>query len=303
MGKVLKFKPKPLTLGGGIEVTQGADTPARMALMLWGPATAGKTTWAATAPGEKLWLSFGDQEHVSVMQRKDVRVADLSKMGTADLFKQAQQDNPFGLDAILHENEDIATVVADSLTAITFRALQKAVHIDKVGAGNQFQPTMMAPGKSAYGARNAIVLETVTGLLRVTAKHNVHLIITAHEADPTMRSEGKTEVIDYIGVQLGGQLVNNMSWRLSEIWYMSQSQTGEKNRRIAIRPTRFRRPMKTRMFRSNQDAEFEVVYDPDRPDSDADQMTIARWCNKWIDSGGMKLDVPRVSHTVKGKRK
>lgn len=302
MSKTKKPTPKKsIMLGGGIETTQGADTPTRMALLLWGAATAGKTTFAATAPGDKLWLSFGDNEHVSVMHRKDVHVADLSKMSTADLFKQAQSENPFGLDAILMENENIATVVMDSLTALTFKALQKAVHVDKVGESNKFKPSMMAPGKSAYGGRNGIVLEAVTGLLRVTAKHNVHCIITAHEADPTMKQENNQEIIDFIGMQLGGQLVNNMTWRLSEIWYLSQEPDKERRRRVAIRPTRLRKPMKTRMFKSNQAPEFYLNYDAERPDTDKDQMTIARYCNAWLDGGGLKLDVPGVSHTAKKK--
>jgi len=83
---------------------------------------------------------------------------------------------------------------------------------------------MEQPGKSAYGGRNGIVLETITGLLRVTAKHGVHLILTAHEADATTKPDDRgNDIIDYITVMLGGQLMNNMTYRLSEIWHMSQT--------------------------------------------------------------------------------
>lgn len=274
---------------GPIEVTQGVETPNRAALLLWGAATCGKTTFAATAPGGKLWLSFGDQEHVPVMHRKDVQVANLSGLGFEELFKHAQNDDPFGLDKILAENEKISTLVVDSLTSIAFRALQKAV-ADKVGAGGGFVPTMEMPGISAYGGRNAIVLTTITGLLRVTAKHGVHIIITAHEDDPVTRKEGKLDVIDYITVMLGGKLVNNMTWRLSEIWFMSQANHGTGARSIAIRPTRRRRPMKTRMFSDRGEVEFEIDYDADKPDKG--QMTIASWYEAWEENNYARIPVP-----------
>jgi len=273
-----------LTLGN-VEVTSGAKAPNRLAILLWGPAACGKTTFAATAPGKKLWLSFGDNEHVSVMHRKDVIVANLSDMTVEELFKHAQNENPFGLDQFLAKQTEVETVVCDSLTAIAFKALQKAV-ADKIGAGKGFTPTMEAPGISAYGGRNAIVLVTLTGLLRVTAKHNVHIIITAHEADPVMNDQG---VIEYISVMLGGQLVNNMSWRLSEIWHMSQDTTKDKVRRIAIRPTRRRRPMKTRMFSDKGEPDFQLRYDADK--ADKGQMTIADWYEKARD--GVRLPIPK----------
>jgi AAA domain len=279
---------KPIMLGP-VPITENTGTPTRMAILLWGSSGVGKTTFAATAPGVKLWLSFGDNEHVPVAHRKDVRVANLSELGFEELFKHAQSDNPFGLDGILADDEDIETVVCDSATAISFRALQKAVH-DKVGAGKGFIPSMEVPGISAYGGRNAIVLQVLTGLLRVTARHNVHLIVTAHEDDPTYVKDGKNDVIDYIGMSLGGKLVNNAAWRLSEIWYMSQSEQGDKGRRIAIRPTRLRRPMKTRMFSDKGPAEFFVKYDADKPDKG--QITIAGWYDAWLKGGKQKMPVP-----------
>jgi hypothetical protein len=275
---------------GSITVTAGTKTPTRMALLLWGPSGVGKTTFAATSPGKKLWLSFGDNEHIPVMHRKDVSIGDLSSLSFEELFKHAQSDNPFGLDKILAENEDIQTVVCDSLTAVTYRALQKAVG-EKAGAGRGFTPTMEAPGIAAYGARNAIVLEVVTGLLRVTSKHNVHCILTAHEADPTMRKDGAQDVIDYISMQLGGQLVNNMTWRLSEIWHLRQSDTGGKERVLSIRPSRLRRPMKSRMFTGMGNAEFALHYNADLPD--AKQMTIANWHEQWVKGACQKLPTPK----------
>lgn len=267
---------------GPVEITSQADAPRRMAVLLWGGAGCGKTTFAATAPGVKLWLSFGDQEHVSVMHRKDVKVANLSELGYDDLFKYGQGDNPFGLDQVLASDASIETVVCDSITAIAFRALQKAVSL-RLGASRTFTPTMEQPGLSAYGGRNAIVLEVLTGLLRVTAKHGVHLIATAHEADPVLNNDG---TVQFITIMLGGKLVNNNTWRLSEIWYMSED--GDR-RRLAVRPTRLRKPMKTRMFSGKGPPEFEMTYDADMPDKG--QMTIASFYERWTKEGkiGMKL--------------
>jgi len=275
---------------GPVTAEPAGELSTRMAILLWGLATVGKTTFAATAPGHKLWLSFGDNEHVSIACRKDVIVAPLHGLSLDDLFKHAQSDDPFGLDKALSENEDITTVVADSITALTFRALQKAVK-DGVGGSRNFSPTMQQPGMSAYGGRNGIVLETVTGLLRVTAKHGVHLILTAHEADASTKKDDKgNDIIDYVTTMLGGQLVNNMTHRLSEIWYMSESSSG---RMLAVRPTRRRRPMKTRMFSGLDDPEFKLTYDADKPDKG--QMTIAKWYDQWVASGYEKIGVPRAN--------
>jgi hypothetical protein len=239
---------------------------------------------------------MGDNEHVSVAHRSDVMVADLSGLTQDGLFREMQSENPFGLDGILSKNREINTVVADSITAVTFMALQRSVQ-KKTGAGKNFVPTMEVPGRTAYGGRNAIVLESLTGLLKVTKKHNVHFICTAHEDDPTTIGEGRDEVIEYIGIMLGGKIVNNTSWRFSEIWYMSQKDTGGKERRIAIRPTRKRRPMKTRMFTDKGDPEFDIDYDAEKPD--AGQMTIASFYKQWVDDGGKKLAIPKIKSIKK----
>lgn len=260
-----------------------------MAILLWGEAGCGKTTFAATAPGVKLWLSLGDNEHYPVAHRKDVMIANVSGMKSEELFKHAQGDDPFGLDKVLAENEDIETVVLDNLTGLAHKALQQAVKL-KVGGGRDFTPTILAPGLSAYGGRNGLVLDVVEGLLRVTSKHGVHIIITAHEGDPsTAQHEGK-EIIEKIAIMLGGQLVNNMTYRFSEIWYMSLDQTVERNRRLMVRPSRKRRPVKTRMFDGRDDPEFMLKYDADKPDKG--QMTIAGWYDLYQKGAGAKLPVP-----------
>jgi AAA domain len=286
---------------GPVTAEPAGETLTRMAILIWGLATVGKSTFAATAPGKKLWLSFGDEEHRSVAHRKDIVVAKLYGLSLDELFKHAQSDNPFGLDEVLATHTDIETVVGDSITALTFRALQKSVK-EGTGAGKGFTPTMLMPGQSAYGGRNAIVLECITGLLKVTAKHNVHCILTAHEADATTKKDDRgNDIIDYVGMMLGGQLVNNMSYRLSEIWHMSQNAHGAEERRLAIRPTRLRRPMKTRMFSSIGEKDFILNYDADKPDNAKGQMTIAGWYDEYVDGGYQKLPVPEVRKAGKAR--
>lgn len=284
---------------GPIVAKRGDQSPARAAILLWGPAGAGKTTFAATAPGRKLVLAFGDNEATPIAKRSDVMIADMSVLGFDELFNHAKNDNPFGLDQVLHDNEDITTVVVDSATAIAYRALQKAVG-DGIGRGKGFSPSMEAPGIAAYGGRNAIVLETLTGFLRVTAKHNVNIVITAHEDDPTMRMDtvgGRpTEVVDFITIQLGGKLVNNMTWRLSEIWNLRESNN---KRLLTVRSYGQRKPMKTRMFAVNgKTPQIDLVYDPMKPDDDKKQMTIAAWHEGWLDNGRRGLPIPATEKSV-----
>jgi hypothetical protein len=97
----------------------------------------------------------------------------------------------------------------------------------------------------------------------LAGKHNAHCIITAHEDDPVFRKDGNKEIIDYISVQLGGKIVNNMTWRLSEIWHLKQEDFGNKDRVLSVRQTGQRRPMKSRMFASTNTtpASFKLRYE------------------------------------------
>jgi hypothetical protein len=253
-----------------------------MTILLWGPAGDGKTTWAATAPGKKLWLSFGDNEHQSVLGRKDIEVMHLYKYGYEEVLKHGRSDSPFGLDQILAKDTSVETVVLDSITALTDMALRSAV-ARGLGAGKGYTPTMEHPGMSAYGGRNAITLDVLQKLLRITAKHDVHLIMTAHEADPEKDNEG---IVQFVTIMLGGKLVNNVTWRLSEIWYLSQDGRG---RQLAVRPTRKHRPMKSRMFTGIGEPEFVLAYDSNKPDKG--QMTIASFYERWV-SKEAKLPIP-----------
>lgn len=271
-----------MATNGPFEVTDSEAISRRMTILLWGPAGGGKTTWASTAPGKKFWLSMGDNEHQSISGRKDVRVMHLYKHTPDTILKHGRSENAFGLDTILFEDPDIETVVLDSVTALTDISLRQAVSMG-IGGGKGLTPTLEHPGVGAYGGRNAIMLDVLQKVMRVCAKHGVHLIITAHEADPEKDKDG---TVQFITIMLGGKLVNNVTWRLSEIWYLSQDGKG---RQLAVRPTRKHRPMKSRMFKGTGEPEFILTYDADKPDEG--QMTITSFYDKWVDSG-TKLLIP-----------
>lgn len=268
----------------------GPDDNVRMVMLLWGQANVGKTTWAATAPGNKLWLSFGDNEHVPVSHRKDVYRIELFGLSHDEIFKHGVGTNPFGIKSIIAEQR-IKTIVCDSLTAVQDLALSKAV-ADKIGGSDKFVPSMAQPGRSAFGGRNQFLLEIMRAVAGVGAVTGCHVIFTSHENDPQTRTEGGVETIDLISMSLGGQLVNKVSHRISEIWNFRQEQGGARNRIITTRISAKRRPMKTRMFDQHGSASFVLNYNPDKPDNAPGQMTIAGFHEQWVRSGLKRIPVP-----------
>lgn len=273
----------------GYAIEHGPAVPERLAVFLWGPAGDGKTTWAATMPGKKLWLSFGDNEHVPVSHRKDVHVVRLHDMDHNDLFKHGVGNNPFGLDHYLRDNTDVSSLIVDSSTAIVYKGLEKAV-ADGVGRSRTFNPSMQEPGRSAWGGRNQNTIQVMSSLLRVTAQHGVHILFTGHEEDPTTDQDG---TILYIAASLGGKIMSQVTWRLSEIWNLRQDhESSAKNRILTVRAYGKRKPLKTRMFDQKTDASFILKYDPDKPDDAAGQHTIAGFYDQWLDGAKGRIPTP-----------
>jgi AAA domain len=272
---------------------RGADANVRFSMLLWGPSGGGKTTWAATAPGDKLWLSFDEGEHISVIGRreKDVFYKDFVGISADEIFKHGSGSSPFGLDKELSESKNIKTVVVDNLTAIQYFALQKAVN-DGVGASRNFTPSMQMPGIPAYGGRNQNLIGLVRSLLAVTNKHRVNIIFTAHEADPVMRNDKGVETILHITMGLGGQLINGMTGSLSEVWNFRQDAGGKRSRIVTVRVSGNRRPMKTRIFDQKGESSFVVTYDPELPMNAPGQITIAALWEKWLKGGMARIAVP-----------
>ena len=267
-------------------ITKGVSVTPRLALLLWGHAGVGKTTWAATAPGQKLWISFGDQEHAPVAARSDVEVMDLSMYGPDEIYKQVTETNPFGLDAYLARHEEIESVVVDSLTVVEQLGLDQAIY-KKVGKSPRFMPSVMEPGLGAYGARNQNLLLIIRSFLKVTAKHQVHIVMTAHERDPIVVN-GQTEYIPMLGMRLIGKVTS----MLSEIWSLRQEPSKARNRIITTRISGGRHPMKTRMFNQKGESSFIAAYDPDKPDEAKGQITLAGLMEQWRMNKFNRIPVP-----------
>ena len=272
---------------------RGAEANVRFSMLLWGPAGAGKSTWAATAPGDKLWLSYDEGEHISVIGRKekDIYYKDFVGVPADQIFLHGSGTSPFGLDRELAENRNIKTVVVDNLTALQYFALQKAVG-DKIGEGRGFTPTMQAPGIPAYGGRNQNLIGLVRSLLAVTGKHKVNIIFCAHEADPVTRVDKGVETILHITMGLGGQLINGMTGSLSEVWNFRQDAGGKRSRIATVRVSGNRKPMKTRIFDQKGQSSFVVNYDASLPDNTPGQMTIASLWERWLRGGMQRISVP-----------
>ncbi|HSW91769.1 MAG TPA: AAA family ATPase [Candidatus Saccharimonadales bacterium] len=266
-----------IDLGGGYQIRSLADAQQRLSMMLWGAAGCGKTTLAASAPGKKLLINFDPDGPASLGARDDVIILDLSNQKHT-ITEKFKSDDPFSLSKYLQDEElGIDTVLVDSLTSYAQYAVEQGISVTK-GA------TVERPSPGAYGARNALTLRLVSGLLRLTGKLNKHIIFTSHEDAPTTDDNGN---VLYITIMLGGKLPDQAALQISEVWFMQD--TG-KERRLLLRPGRTRKPMKSRMFDTRTKTEFISNYDPDNGwDSKG---SINSFYQEWLDNGRNKIQVP-----------
>lgn len=270
----------------GITIPSLAQEDKRFSLLLWGLAGCGKTTWAASAPGRKLLINFDPDGPISLGARDDVVLVDLSgeKYGIVDAFKL--DDDPslsivekkFRLSKIITDLQ-IDTVIVDSVTAFTELAVQKGISVTQ-GA------TVERPSPGAYGARNALTLRMMSGILRLTKRMNVNCIFITHEDDAGVKDrEGN---ILHITMLLGGKLGQQVALQISEVWFM---QDDGKNRKILVRPGRMRKPMKTRMFNTSKGIEFVLKYDPSK--ELYGEHSISSLIKEWEDNGRNKIAIPK----------
>ncbi len=287
----------PSTMGPmSIPVQRGGTTEvqSRLSLLLWGGPKVGKTTLAATAPGEKLWINLDEDGFDSVRSRKDCHLLDISGLTNDVFFNQVENTNPLGLSGFLDKRPEVETVVLDSATALFERCLEQGVLIDRAGMSRKggFTPTMAVPGVAAYGARTAHFGAILRAFLRVTRAKNRHFIVIAHEDTPKYNDDG---TIRAIKIMLSEKAVNNTTMKFSEIWYMSD---GSQGRRVAIRPIRKMSPMGTRMFKTGADEkrEFVLRYDATRSDKGQEHL-ISTWYAEWEKGGGVKIPLPTPVRT------
>ena len=250
----------------------------RVSMLLWGPSGSGKTILANTAPGKRLILLFDPDGARSLKpDHTNNLVMDLSAQPPRIVEEAKDAVNPFGLNNLLTENQDIQTVIVDSVTAFSMQAVAYS-------AGHKSAPGAVFenPSMSGYGFRNRFVLGLAKNLLAVTGKHNRNIIFICHEDVPKINTEG--QVIS-ITILLGGSLSEEVPMQISEVWNLRD--TGKK-RYCIVRSTGIRKPMKSRMFDTRDKFEFESTYDVVTQKG----ITISFLIDQWSKSGYDKIPLP-----------
>ena len=86
--------------------------------------------------------------------------------------------DPFGMRAFIQANPDVETIVIDSITTLSFLALQYAVTI----AGGK--SSIEVPGMNGYGTRNNVMRRAVQVIMQICSELEKHLVVITHEAAP-----------------------------------------------------------------------------------------------------------------------
>src|SRR5580765_2088838 len=271
---------------GGIPLVSPSAKDTNLFMLLWGDSGSGKTTLAATAPGTKLFLMLDPGGELSLTDRDDVAVLNLTSETPTKLISQFGSADPYQIGKLLASRPDIETVVVDSMTTLAYVALQNSVTVNR--------STMERPGMHGYTYRNASVLRSTVALMRLCSEHKRNLILITHEGNADRNDEGS---VLSVTMALSEGTANQVGLRFNEVWWVSDTGT---ERRIAVRPCRLRKPMKTRLFRSDK-PEFVWHYDPDTLVGEG----IADWIHQWQERGGKKLPLPvrAVSTPSKGGAK
>ena len=257
-----------------LKIEKPSDTLSRLSMIIWGDSGAGKTTLAATAPGRKLWLLLDPDGDMSIRNMPDWHRINLSKESPIEIVKEGVKPEPYGITSLL---ADFDTVVVDSLTKFSEHALQYAVRVAPKSSIEQ-------PGLNGYGLRNICVSSLISNMLRVTGSLNKNIIFITHEKDADRNNDG---AIISVGMLLGGQLPNITSKDISEVWNL-RDQGGI--RHIAIRPERFRSPMKSRMWStSGTTTSFAWKYNSETNEG----ATISKWWDAFIGGNYAKLPLPK----------
>jgi hypothetical protein len=266
---------------GNIEIVTPKSKAKRLSLLIWGSSGGGKTTLAATAPGQKLWISFDPDGTDAIAYRDDIQVMDFAIQPNACVEK-FKEDDPLRLVKYLTDHPEIETIVFDSLTTFGDKALFHGI-IKAQGTAKGKYATVEDPGYSGYGNKNTWTRLCVKNLLKSTGQVNRNIIFIAHEDKAQLDKEGN---IAQISIMLGSSLNEQIPIDLSEIWHLSD--TG-RYRRIAVRNSRNRKPMKSRMFITSGDPEFIWNYNADTDEGDG----IDTWYKAWVANKGKKIELPK----------
>lgn len=219
---------------------------ARVSMLLWGSAGCGKTHLANTAPGRRLFLNFDPDGTASLPNSDETLLLDYAHEPDS-CVSQAFSVNPYDLDGILKKEQDIRTVIVDSVTAFVTKAVAHSVgHRNAPGSVHE------NPGPAGYGFRNRHALGLAKNVLQVTARHGRNVIFICHEDVPVLDKEG---AIQSITILLGGSLKEEVPIHISEVWHMQDRFT---SRVVQVRNVGVHKPMKSRMFDTSNGFEFEV---------------------------------------------
>lgn len=271
----------------GVTIQKASAALTRWNGLFWGDAGAGKTTLAATLPGRKLWYQFDPDGAASIAHVPDIDVADFSGSSPSITAQFKSETNPLGIKDVMDSYDSF---IFDSITNITDKTLMQGINTLN-GA------TVERPSPGAFGTRNALAIRLIKNVTAVTAKAKKHLCFIAHEGAPT--TDEKTGAILHISLALGGQLPSNIGIDFSEMWAIYQVDNSSE-RRIAVRPSRRRKPMKTRMFEQLKEPEFTWGFNAeiDFNDPKNHMHRLDTWISMW-QKHGAKLPLPGTPEFLK----
>lgn len=256
----------------GVEVKKVDNTQKRLTLMLWGNPGVGKTVFASTAPGKKLWLSFdpdGTNSLDFVPEKDNIDIVDLSSVNYS-VVKQGCNENCFGLEQYLRD-DTYDSVIFDSATTYLDLCL-------KLGIEGIKTATLAVPTMAGYSRKNSFFKQTMLNLIKLTGKYNKHLIIIAHEDSGTMDDVGN--ILEKAPI-MGGSNNQSVAIMLSEIWYLG---IFNGKRKIMFAPFSIFKKMKSRMVDTEVCRQIEWNYDLEKGGHG-----LNTWIDQWQKCGKKKI--------------
>lgn len=259
----------------------------RVTAIIWGQVGTGKTPLAITAPPPILYILFdidgsrsvahvGDRYMLLDLTGEPISIVD-QFMSTKTIF---YQDLCKQLATGYYK-----TVVFDSLTAFLEKALIRGIDLIAPTVTKGIKPTLLQPQLSGYGARGTLMRMCAATLHEATAKYNVSLVFTAHEAIVYEKNDqGQSEPAGYT-MMLPGEAAVQIPKNISEIWCL-RDYNGE--RRIYVRSWNKWSPMRTRMFVGTEPF-FPWKFDADKWEGQG----IEQWLELSKKAEGKKIPYPK----------
>ena len=141
---------------------------------------------------------------------------------------------------------------------------------------------MEAPTLQGYGRRNSYTMQGIMSVIKATGALGKHCIFIAHEDSP---QKDELSGAMMVSILVGGKMQSEIPIKLSEVWHMED--TG-KDRKITIRSSRLRKPMKSRMFVQSGNSDFTWKFNPESWEGEG----IEAWYDAWNKNSGKKIPLP-----------